>query len=170
MKNRSMREKIKEVIFRVFREFGEFKIPKQRILVGGVYLTILTVLRWGLKPDFGIIFFLMGGVLGIYFLEIAEKFFKVRLGEKSAFKNVLVQGVCLVLVFFVLTSSGSLFGSGMVLTLFLQMLFLQSQELKQTGNLNSWFWVIKTEVSPFRQKIYLSVISGIFILLNLLFV
>ncbi len=120
-------------------------------------------------------FFLAGGLLGVIFLDLIEAVFKLSPmtdpeSQNSAFKNVLVQVVLVPFSLFVMTSSGSLFGVGLILSLFLSMLYRQRLEFRATGNLNSWFWVIKTEITPKNQQIYLMVMAGIFVFLSFLFV
>lgn len=146
------------------------------LIITIAYLLCLTLFHWGGKIDLGILFFLAGGVLGIYFLDLADLLFKISpfrpslQGEPSPFRNVVFQSALAILSLFVLTSSGSVFGTGLVLTMFLRILLDQREELGQNGNLQNWFAVIKTEILPSTQKIYFAVMVGIFIFLSFLFV
>lgn len=157
-----------------FLVINNVKTDKKLFSVTFVYLLILIASRWKLQPKLEIIFFLAGGLLGVYFLDLAEAIFKFGGADASidrpAFKNVLFQVAFVVLALFVVTSSGSLFGTGLVFAMYLGMLISQYQQLMATGNLNSWFWPIKTEIEFKNQRIYFLVVIGIFILLNLLFV
>jgi len=155
------------------------KTDKNLLITTAVYLLILVILRWQLHPGLEIIFFLAGGLLGVYFLDLAEAIFKFNTSNqpsdqptssRSSFKNVLFQGAFVFLALFVITSSGSLFGAGMILAMYLGMLISQYHQLMATGNLNSWFWPIKTEITVANQKIYLGILAGFFLLLNLLFI
>jgi len=138
-----------------------------------IYLLSLTFLRWRMNFKGEILFFLGGGILGVYFLDLAEAIFKRGVGESgapSSFKNVLFQAIFVPFSLFVLTSSGSLFGAGLVLSIFLNMLFEQGKELKATGNLNSWFRIIKRDFSLGTQRFYFLLMLGIFVFLSSLFV
>jgi hypothetical protein len=131
------------------------------------YLLFLTILRWKTNLDWRILFFLGGGILGVYFLDLADILFKI---SPSPFKNVLFQAIFVPFSLFVLTSSGSLFGAGLIFSIFLSMLFGQWQEFGKSGNISNWFWIVKVDFPPKTQQIYFAVMSGIFIFLSLLFI
>lgn len=155
------------------------------LLITVIYLIFLIIFHWGLKLKLEILLFLAGGILGVYFLDLAELLFKISplgvnlqaepsgrgpRGEPSPFKNVLFQTIFVPFSLFVLTSSGSLFGAGLVLSIFLAMLLKQWQELRLEGNINNWFWIVKKDFPLKTQQLYFAVMSGIFIFLSLLFV
>ena len=139
------------------------------------YLVFLTFLHWGIHPKLEIAFFWAGGLLGINFLDLAESIFKkTSVGAEtqplhSPFKNVLFQIVFVPLAFFILTSSGSLFGAGLVFSMFLGMLIEEYQILMKNGNLGSWFWPVKITVENRTQTIYFLVMAGFLTFLSLLF-
>ena len=83
--------------------------------------------------------------------------------------NALFQVILCVLALFVLTSTNNLFGAGLVMSLALHLLKDEFQDLKKDANhLRNWlFWQFKFEVSLQNQKIYLVLMTLIFILLNL---
>lgn len=141
-------------------------VNKKLLLITSIYLLVLILWHWGLQPNLGMVFFVAGGLLGIYFLDLADALFAL---SPSPFKNVLFQVIFVPFTLFVLTSSGSLFGTGLVLSIFLSMIYSQWLTYRQNGNLNSWFGVIKREILVKNQQIYLWVISGLFIILSLLF-
>ncbi len=158
-----------------FWQTNNLHVNRQLLIFTLIYFLILTVFHWGLHPTWEIPFFLAGGLFGIIFLDLAEAVFKMSPltateSTNSPFKNVLVQVVFVPLSFFVISSSGSFFGVGLVLSVYLSMLYWQRLAFKETGNFNSWFWVIKTEISFKTQQIYLYVMAGIFAFLSLLFV
>lgn len=139
----------------------------QELIITAVYLLFLVFWRFNLNIlRWELLLFLAGGILGVYFLDLAEMIIKQ---EKSPFKNVLFQAILAPFTLFMVTSSGSLFGSGLTLSIFLSLLFGQWREFKKTGSLDSWFWIIKTKFSAPNQRYYLLVVSGIFIFLSLLF-
>ncbi len=151
---------------KAYLTLSNFFFKKRLLLITLIYLLVLTFWHWGLKPNLGILFFLAGGFLGIYFLDLADALFAL---SPSPFKNVLFQAIFVPFTLFVLTSSGSLFGAGLVLSIFLSMIYSQWLTYRQNGNLNSWFGVIKREILVKNQQIYLWVMSGLFIFLSLLF-
>ncbi|MFH0864355.1 MAG: hypothetical protein V1858_04710 [Candidatus Gottesmanbacteria bacterium] len=168
---------------------AKLKTDRQLFISTIIYLLLLIFMRWRFHPTLDIFFFLAGGIFGIQFLDLAEVIFKdlsvkavpssippaepasiIGTQEKSSFRNVLCQVVFVPLSLFMITSSGSLFGTGLVLSVFLSMLYWQWQEYSTSGKIASWFWVIKTEIDQKTQQIYLAIMGGIFILLSLLFV
>lgn len=58
---------------------------------------------------------------------------------KLIFHTATFQLIFLVLTFFVLTSSGSLMGRGLVLAFFLHLIVDQAVDLEATGSLSNWF-------------------------------
>lgn len=147
---------------------------KSLLIVTIVYLLFLVFWHWNLNLlRLEILFFLAGGIVGVYFMDLAELFFKnSSVGEgqtKSPFKNVLFQAIFVPFTLFIVTSSGSHFGIGLVLSIFLSTLFRQWQEFQKLGNINDWFWMIKTQFSPRDQQNYLLIMSGIFGFLSLMF-
>ncbi len=58
---------------------------------------------------------------------------------KIIFHTASFQLIFLLLTFWVLTSSGSIFGRGLVLAFFLHLLVDQAVDLNQMGNLSNWF-------------------------------
>jgi len=149
------------------------KINPSKLFITLIYLIFLTIFHWGLKPDFSILLFLGGGIFGVYFLDLAEQFFKSSPSlttSGSPFRNVLFQVVLVILTLFVLTSSGSLFGAGLVLSIALGMLLEERLEWRSQGNLNSWFWIVRRDFPLQTQQFYFLAMAGIFIFLSLLFV
>lgn len=60
-------DKIKEIIRRK---------PTFFIVISLMYLLVIAVLKWLPHPSIDTILFIVGGILGIFFLDIAEVFFK----------------------------------------------------------------------------------------------
>lgn len=84
--------------------------------------------------------------------------------EKLSFRNVLTQSIFLIFAVYVLTSSGSLVGSGMTLAVFIGLLWEQWRFYQKNGHLNFWFWPLKTIPSKNFQTGYL-----VFMTLTLVF-
>lgn len=107
------------------------------------------------------------------------KEFLILLGETHyermnlTFHNALFQPIFYVFCFFILTSSGSLFGKGLVMAMALHLLKDEFEELinKKEEHLRQWlFWQIKREVTFKEQGIFLAVMLATFLGLNLLLV
>lgn len=84
------------------------------------------------------------------------------------FHSALFQPLLLILAFFVLTSTGSLFGSGLVMSMNLHLLKDEWQCFLEEGELSFLFWQIKRKVDKSTQRLYLIVVTFFFSLLSLL--
>ena len=83
------------------------------------------------------------------------------------FHSVVFQPILLILGFFTLTSTGSLFGSGMIMSINLHLLKDEWQCFLEEGNFSWVFWQIKRKIDLREQRLYLITVSGLFILLTL---
>lgn len=151
----------------MFKITTEIKKRKRELVATPIYLLTVILLRWKLHPDLGILYFLAGGIVGVYFLDLADMVFKIN---PSPYRNVFFQAAFVLMALFVLTSSGSLFGAGLVFSIYLSMITGQWLEIKKSGRIDGWFALIKTPIAPVSQIAYLCVITIIFALLNFLFV
>jgi len=70
------------------------------------------------------------------------------------FHTTTFQLIFLVLTFFVLTSSGSLMGRGLVLAFFLHLMVDQAVDLAATGSLSNWFKNFPVGLDVAKQKTY----------------
>lgn len=124
--------------------------PLLFILIPLAYIVLVGLLKWRFRPPIESLMFLLGGAIGIYFLDAAEAFFKLT---PSPFRTVLFMGLFAVVSFFVVTSANSLIASGLVLSLYLTMLLWQTGEWRAAGNLNSWYQ--NTSPAPLLTQKYL---------------
>jgi hypothetical protein len=85
---------------------------------------------------------------------------------KLIFHSGLFQLIFIVLAFFVVTSSGSLFARGVVLAFFLHLLVDQAVDLVETGNMDNWTGGYRLETSNNQAKIYWSIMFLILLLLS----
>ena len=151
-------EKVKEIIR---------KKPLLFLVVSVVYALGVGVLKWGVVwPPQAALYF-VGALLGVYFLDGAEVFFALT---PSPFRSVVFMAGFAVVSFFIVTSSGSFVGSGLVLSLFLSLILWQVGELQIAGNLNSWYRMVAGPVSVNVQRWVLFVFVAFFVLETFLFI
>lgn len=143
------------------------KKPQLFFIVSIGYLLLTGFLRWKLQPVSGALLYLAGGIVGIYFLDTAEVFFNLT---PSPFRSIVFQTLFAAVSFFIISSSGSLFASGLVLILYLTLLLLCLGELKVVGNLGSWYRMVAGDVPVKTQRIILVIFTGIFLLETYLFI
>jgi hypothetical protein len=110
--------------------------PRWIVLVIFSYILILGVLKWRLSPDISTVFYLLGGLFGVYFMDLADLVFDI---QPSPFRSIVFVVLFCIVSFFVVTSSGSMFAAGLVLSLYFTLLLLQAEEWQEYHNLNEWF-------------------------------
>ena len=93
--------------------------PRIFIYISLVYLLLVVLLKWVIHPSLDALWFFLGGAIGVYFLDAAEVFFALN---PSPFRSVVFGALFAAVAFFVVTSSTGTIGSGLVLSLYLQML------------------------------------------------
>ncbi|HUD20090.1 MAG TPA: hypothetical protein VMR81_06640 [Patescibacteria group bacterium] len=142
-------EKIKEIVRRK---------PMFLILLSIGYLLLVSVLKWTVHPILGTLLFIVGGLIGVYFLDIAEVFFHLN---PSPFRSILFEAAFIVVSLFVVTSSGSMITNGLVLSIYLAMILWQVGEWQVQKNLNSWYRLVAGAVSVQIQR---SILIGFVIL------
>lgn len=151
-------EKVKEIIR---------KKPLLFLVVSIVYALGVGVLKWGIAwPPQAALYF-GGAILGVYFLDAAEVFFAL---VPSPFRSIVFMASFAVVSFFIVTSSGSFVGSGLVLSLFLSLILWQVGEFQITGNLNNWYRMVAGPVSLIVQRWILLVFIIFFVLETFLFI
>lgn len=136
-----------------------------------VFGTIL--FHWLLKFDWGILWYAIGAGIGLHLFELTEQFILANnqppqgLSVPSSLRNNMVQLLVVIVTLFVISSTGSKIGAGIVLLLNLRLLDLQYDEYKKTGQLASWFTSTTAKTS---QQWYLYSMGFLFLLETLLFV
>ncbi len=141
--------------------------PTVFIVVSVVYLLITAILKWTIHPNIDTILYIIGGILGVFFLDIAEIFFDLN---PSPFRGMLFFFSFIAVCFFIVTSSGSALASGLVLSLYLTMLLWQIGQWRLSGDLSSWYSMIAVPVDRKTQKQILIGLCICFGLLSFLFI
>ncbi len=131
-----------------------------------VYLLLVGVLKWGVQVNVTVLSYAAGGILGIFFLDAAEVFFNL---QPSPFRTIIFAAGLALISFFVVTSTGSILGIGLVLSIYLSLLLVQVAELQTRGNLNSWLWMVHVPVSERSQKLLFGIFLLIFVLETYIF-
>lgn len=133
-------EKVKEIIR---------KKPLLFLILSLAYLFSVGFLKWAFTPPLAGLWFVVGGVVGIYFLDIADVFFHL---SPSPFRSIVFAAAFVVVSLFVVTSSGSMLASGLVLSLYVTLLLWQLGEWHVRGNLNEWYRMIAGPVPVGVQR------------------
>ena len=141
--------------------------PRIFIYVTLVYLLVVGALKWFFHPSLDAIWFLLGGVIGLYLLDAAEVFFAL---SPSPFRSIVFGALFAVVSFFVVTSSSGTIGSGLVLSLYLQLLLWQIGQWRVQGNVDSWYGMVASPVPVATQRIILWIAIAIYIVETYIFI
>lgn len=114
-----------------------------------MYFVVVGFLKWQLSPSFPTLLFFTGGMVGMYLLDSAEEFFHLT---PSPFRSIVFVVGFVLVSFFVVTSTGSMVGAGLVLSLSLTLMLWQTAEWRVAGNLNRWYVMIAGPVSYNVQR------------------
>ena len=143
------------------------KKPIMFLAVSVAYALGVGVLKWGVTWPPQAFLYVVGALLGVYFLDWAEVFFNLK---PSPFRSVVFVAAFTLVSFFMITSSGSLVGSGLVLSLYLSLILWQIGEMQIVGNLNNWYRMVAGPVSLNVQRWILFVFVAFFVLETFLFI
>ena len=89
--------------------------------------------------------------------------------KQLIFHSGYFQIIFLVLFFWIMTSSGSFFGRGIVFAFFLHLLIDQAIDFQETGNLDNWFMKLNIQLSRDRQIVYFVVNCLLFVITAFIF-
>lgn len=123
--------------------------PRWIVFLIFAYILVLGLLKWRLTPTLSTVYYLIGGLFGIYFMDIADAIFAVK---PSPFQSIIFMVLFGVVSFFVVTSSGSMFASGLVLSLYFSLLLAQADEWQEYKHLNRWYALVRTPPSVRAQR------------------
>lgn len=151
-------EKVKAIIRRK---------PVFFLLVSLGYLILAAFLKWNIHPQWGTLWFVVGGILGVYFLDIAEVFFELN---PSPFRSIVFVGAFVLVSLFVVTSAGSFVASGLVLSLYMTLLFWQVGQWQIQHNLTDWYRMVSGPVDVKMQRWILIAFVVLFFVETFLFV
>lgn len=143
------------------------KKPLMLLATSLSYICLTGLLKWRLNPPIEAIWYIIGGLLGIYFLDFAEEFFHLT---PSPFRTFIFAGLFAVVSLFIVTSSGSFVGSGLVLSLYLTMILRLVAEWRACGNLDSWCRMVAGPVSIRAQRWFFAAFFLVFVLATVLFI
>jgi len=130
------------------------------------YIVFVYLVVWNIHPVGNAALFIGGSLIGMYFLEAAERFFHL---DPSPFRSIVFVVLFSAVSFFVITSSVSYVASGLVLTIFLTLMLWQFGELATIKNLNRWYLMLADPVKTRTQIIILYTQLVFFILQTIIF-
>jgi hypothetical protein len=90
--------------------------------------------------------------------------------QQLAFRSALFQTVWVVLAFFAISSTAGYFGKALVMGIGLHLLIDEWECIKENKSLSWLFWQIKRPILLKEQKLFLYIISTIFVFLTLLLI
>lgn len=130
-----------------------------------IWLLTITLLHLGWRLN--LVWFWLGGLGGTFLLDLERFFYREPFllnPQKSPFRNIIFQLVLFGVCFYVITSSASFLGKGLVMAASLRLL---KDTLERPAG---FFWPLKTELTLYQQKLIVGVMILIFLGLSLLLV
>lgn len=140
--------------------------PLLFLFVSLVYLLSVGFMKWFIHPPLDGVWFIIGGIVGVYLLDASEVFFAIN---PSPFRSIVFAGAFVALSLFVVTSANSMLADGLVLTLYLTMLLWQLGQWQIEGNLHSWYRMVEGPVSVQLEKWGMVIFGTLFVVETLLF-
>lgn len=140
--------------------------PAFFVVVSLGYLVVVGLLKWFIHPSLETLWFIFGGVIGVYLLDAAEVFVAIT---PSPFRSIVFAGAFVILSLFIVTSSNAILADGLVLTLYLTMLLWQIGEWQMVKNLNSWYRMVAGPVSVSLQRWGMIIFAVLFVVETCLF-
>ena len=131
------------------------------------YLLVTAFIKWGLSAEIGTLLYILGGITGIYFLDLAEVFFHLN---PSPFRSMVFVGAFVIVSLFITTSSNAMEASGLVLSLYLTLVLWQVGQWQIHGNLDSWYTQVAGKISLPVQRAILIGFVLIFVFQTFLFI
>ena len=141
--------------------------PSTFLIASIIYLLIVVLIKWWIHPTISTLIFLAGGILGLYFLDIAEVVFSV---QPSPFRTIVFVVLFAIVSFFVITSSGNMLAIGLVLSVFLTILLWQIGEWSLLRSLNTWYRLLADPIQPSMQRIVLYISGIVFLIETVIFI
>jgi len=130
------------------------------------YVVLVGFAKWFIHPPIDAVWFLLGGVIGVYLLDAAEVFFAI---SPSPFRSIVFAGAFVILSLFIVTSANNMLATGLVLTIYVTLLFWQIGQWQIAGNLNSWYRMVEGPVAPAVQLWGMIIFAALFFVETLLF-
>ncbi|MBU1327094.1 hypothetical protein KKB64_04285 [Patescibacteria group bacterium] len=143
------------------------KKPLMLLATSLSYICLTGLLKWRLNLPIEAIWYITGGLLGVYFLDFAEEFFHLT---PSPFRTMVFAGLFTVVSLFIVSSSVSFVGRGLVLSVYLTMILRLVAEWRVCGNLDSWCRMVAGPVSAQAQRWLFAAFFLVFILATALFI
>lgn len=131
-------------------------LPIRLYVFAFILLAISIAIKWKLKVDITVLFYCVGAIIGLHLFDSVERYISQTsdsLISASPLRNIVVQWGLLIITFFVLTSSQSILGKGVILFLNVRLVYMQ-QMLAREHTLVSWFQQAKIEISHENEKLY----------------
>ena len=136
------------------------------LVISLAYLGLLGFAKWFIHPPLEALWFVLGGIIGVYVLDAAEVITNIT---PSPFRSIVFAGAFVIVSFFIVTSANSMLADGLVLSLYFSMVLWQIGEWKITGSLASRYRMISGPVSLSLQRWGMILFSVLFFVETLLF-
>lgn len=144
------------------------KKPPFFVIVPIVYFFVMLFFKWQFQLPFEALWFFIGGILGIFLLDIVEEFFQLK---PSPFRTVLFWIVLFILTIYLVSSTNEYIAKGISLSLLLTLSLLYVDHWRRYHETKEWFYLLFETTSTKIEKrvlygfsIGLAIVSLFFVL------
>jgi len=155
------KETLQPVIDRIVKK------PTLLVIIPIMYFFLVLFAKWQLSLPVGALWFFLGGIIGIYSVDVVEEFFHV---SPSPFRSMMCVIGLFIVGFYTITSTREMIPSGMVLSLSLTLFLFQVSEWRIRKNLDSWYVMFFGSAKRNVQRIVLIVTAAVFLLETMMFI
>lgn len=119
--------------------------PPLQVILPIMLFFVLILAKWQLSFPFAALWFFLGGVLGIYLIDIAEELFKL---QPSPFRSLLFVVSLFILSFYIVTSTPEFLARGLSFSVYLSLFLLYATDWNEHHSTHSWFRMLFSNIPP----------------------
>ncbi len=143
------------------------KKPPLLVIIPIIYFFLILFSKWKFALPIDALYFFLGGLLGVYLIDIAEEFFKL---QPSPFRTTLFVLALTVIGFYTISSTREAMAAGVVLGLLMTIFLFQVSEWRIRKNLDSWYQMYMWHISGTGQKIGLFLLGMVLLFETIMFI
>jgi hypothetical protein len=143
------------------------KKPPIFVIIPIVSFFLLLFIKWQFNLPFAALWFFIGGVLGIYILDIVEEFFNL---SPSPFRTITFSLVLFVVSFYIITSTTEYLAKGLAFSLFLTLFLLYTNDWRTHHTTKQWYAMFFESTSVITERYIIAVFGIAVICISFLFI
>lgn len=143
------------------------KKPSLFVILPIVLFFVLLLAKWQLNLPFEALWFFVGGIVGIYLLDIVEEVFQL---SPSPFRTIVFCIGLFILTFYLITSTREYLAKGLGLSLLCSLFLLYVNDWRVHHTSKEWFSFLFDSFDHTKERTVVGVFGIAILLLFLLFI